>query len=82
MSTDVKSLLNIMTVRLAMYDAGTIHPARVVFDATRTLVGRLHDLESTEAIEVHILGRDPLLLQYIRVETGEVLAEIDETQNI
>ena len=82
MGTSVKSLLDIMSVRLAMYDAGTIRPAKVVADATRALVQRLGGLEPTEDIEVFILDREPLHAQYIRTRTGEVLAEIDETKSI
>lgn len=82
MSTDVKSLFDIMSFRLSRYDAGTIHPAKVVFDATRELVQKLGTLEPTEDIDIRVLSSDPLHAQYIRKRTGEVLAEIDEKQNV
>ncbi len=80
--TTVKSLLDVMAFRLSMIDAGTIRPTKVVVDATRILVQQLGDLDSTEEIEVSILNRDPLLAQYIRTKTGEVIAEIDENQSM
>lgn len=82
MTIDVKSLFNIMSLRLRIYDAGTIHPAKFVSDATRELVHKLGRLEPTEDIDVRILNSDPIHAQYIRTRTGEVLAEIDAKQNV
>jgi hypothetical protein len=81
MTTSVKPLLNIMSIRLGMYEDGTIQPAEIVKNAVATLVARLRDLESTEEIDVSILSENPILVQYIRKSTGEVLAEIDATKN-
>jgi hypothetical protein len=82
MTTDVKSLFDIMSLRLRMYDEGTIHPDKVVSDATRELVHKLGRLEPTEGIDVRILSADPIHAQYIRTRTGEVLAEINAKQNV
>jgi hypothetical protein len=82
MSATVKSLADVMTVRLAMIDAGSISPSKLVVEATRKLVQELGKLESSEEIEVSILQRDPLKAQYIRTKTGVVLAEIDATQDV
>lgn len=82
MSTDAKSLLDIMSLRLALYDEGTIRSAKFVADATKVLVHRLSTLEPVEDIEISILNENPLHVQYIRSSTGEVLAEIDEAANV
>jgi hypothetical protein len=82
MSATVKSLADVMSFRLAMIDAGTISPSKLVVEATRKLVQELGELDSNEEIEVSISQRDPLKAQYIRTKTGVVLAEIDATQDI
>jgi hypothetical protein len=82
MSTTVKSLVDVMSFRLAMIDAGTISPSKLVVEATRKLVQELGELDSNEEIEVLIMQRDPLMAKYIRTKTGAVLAEIDATQYI
>lgn len=79
--TTAKALLNIMSVRLAMYNDGTIHPAKIIADLTKDLVQRLDKLEPTEDIEIRIFSEDPLHARYIRTRTGEVLAEIDQSTN-
>ena len=79
-SATVKSLFDVMSIRLAMIDAGTISPSKSVADATRKLVLALSELDSNEEIEVSILQRNPIKAQYIRVKTGAVLSEIDAPQ--
>ena len=81
MSATVKSLVDVMTLRLAMIDAGTISPSESVVEATRTLVKNLGEIDSNEEIDVSILQKSPMRAQYIRTRTGEILAEIDTTHD-
>jgi DNA-binding HxlR family transcriptional regulator len=79
--TTAKALLHIMSVRLALYNDGTIHPEKIIAHLTKDLVQRLEKLEPTEGIEIRIFSEDPLHAQYVRTRTGEVLAEIDQSTN-
>ncbi|CAM8632104.1 hypothetical protein MCEZEM1_03337 [Comamonadaceae bacterium] len=82
MSGPVKSYLDVMSVRLGMIDAGVIFPSRSVADATRKLVQRLGELDPEEEIEVSIARTEPLKAKYIRIKTGDLLAEIDAIKDI
>lgn len=82
MSTTVKSLGDVMALRLAMINAGTISPSKLVVEATRKLVKELDEIDSNEEIEVSILQKSPLKAQYIRTKTGAILAEIDVTHDL
>ena len=62
-----------------MQDDGITQPHPAVRSATRQLVSRLSVIEPDERIEVSC-EVDPLHARYIRVQTGEVLAEIQVDQ--
>lgn len=74
MSATAASLLNVMKVRLSMYDSGLIQPSPDVIDATRLLVHKLNLLDPVEEIEVQY-SESPLHVQYIRTKTKILLAE-------
>ncbi|NJA08196.1 hypothetical protein HC024_21035 [Methylococcaceae bacterium WWC4] len=76
MSAIAKDLLQIMTVRLKMQEAGITSPSQSVRDATKQLVAKLEAVAPDEEIEVAIINNDPLYAKYIRTKTGQVLAEI------
>jgi hypothetical protein len=80
MSTTAEALLNIMSVRLSMQEAGTIkpHPSGVL--ATRQLVEKLSVLAPNESVEISYT-LEPFNVRYVRIQTGEVLAEILEREN-
>lgn len=64
-----------MSVRLSMLDSGIAKPHPMVAAATRLLVVRLGALSPDEAIEIACTQK-PLHAKYIRQSTGEVLAEL------
>ena len=76
MSTTAGALLNIMSVRQAMHEAGTTHPHPSVAAATRQLVSKLTLLSADEAVEIRY-ETEPMRAWYVRCRTGEVLAELD-----
>jgi hypothetical protein len=76
MNGNAGELLATMRVRLEMQQKGITNPPDGVKAATRALVERLSRIDPSEAIEVTTVG--PLLAQYKRVATGEVLAEIHD----
>jgi hypothetical protein len=80
MSTTAEALLNIMFVRLAMQEAGTTKPHPSAALATRQLVEKLSALAPSEVVEVSYT-LEPLHARYVRIQTGEVLAEILEREN-
>ena len=82
MSATVKSLADVMGLRLRMINAGTIFPSELVVEETKKLVQKLGELDPNEEIEISILQKAPLKAQYIRTKTGAVLAEIDATHDI
>jgi len=67
-------LLETMRVRLKMQREGTTNPAAGVKADTRALVEKLSEIDSAEEIQTLHGGR--LLARYVRVSTGDVLAEI------
>jgi len=79
--TDAGSLLNIMAIRLAMAEAGTTAPPEHVVHEIRKLVSKLKSLESDAKIDISILSRNPLRIQYMDAQTGVILAELDETNS-
>ena len=81
MNATVKSVADVMSLRLAMIDAGTISPTKLVVEAARKLMKELQELDSDEEIEVSIFQRNPLKARYTRTMTGAVLAEIEATQD-
>ena len=79
--TTAKSLLRIMSVRHAMHLDGTTRPAPAVADATKELVDKLSKLDPTESIDIAVIAEEPLHAQYVRLKTGELLAEIRLADN-
>ena len=69
-------LLETMTVRLQMQRQGLTNPRKSVCVAMELLVERLANVSPTEHVEVHSFPC--VLARYLRVTTGEVLAEIPE----
>lgn len=80
MSTTAEALLNIMSVRLSMQEAGTTKPHPSVVLATRQLVEKLSVLAPSESVEISYT-LEPFHARYVRIQTGEVLAEILEHEN-
>ena len=78
--TNAKSLLRIMTVRRDMQVQGITHPQPCVVAATKDLVEKLTRLDPTELIDVIVLAEVPIHAQYVRTKTGEILAEIQMTE--
>lgn len=81
MSTTAKQLLSIMTVRLGMQEDGVTNPPQSIKDATRQLVANLHLLSPEEKIDIVIVTTDPIHAKYVRIETGQVLAEVRSDQS-
>lgn len=80
MSTTAEALLNIMSVRLAIQESERTQPHPSVAFATRQLVQKLSALEPGERVELSYT-LEPLHVRYVRSQTGEVLAEILESDN-
>lgn len=74
MTRTAKALFFDMNIRLKMQREGITSPPQAIRDLARTLVDKLSQLDPAEPIEVSVDGKR---LRYIRVRTGEVLAEID-----
>ena len=71
-------LLDIMRVRLRIQQAGLSNPRPSVKSATERLVQKLVQIDPSEEIEVGaFLGN----ARYVRVSTGEILAEFDIDEN-
>jgi hypothetical protein len=73
---NVGELLETMTVRLQMQRQGLTNPRKSVCAATELLVERLANVSPTELVEVR--SYPSVVARYVRVITGEVLAEIPE----
>lgn len=80
-TTTAGELLRIMKVRLACQDEGITDPPSAVKEVTRDLVHKLSLLESAEAIKIDVLSSQPLVARYVRVATGEELAELGGDQD-
>lgn len=80
MSTTAEALLNIMSVRLSIQVSGRTKPHPSVALATRELVQKLSALAPGERVEISYT-LEPLHVRYVRSQTGEVLAEILESEN-
>jgi hypothetical protein len=78
MSTNAKDLLSIVSARLSMQEAGTIRPHPSVAEANRQLIQKLQTLSPEESIDISY-AVEPFRAKYIRVATGELLAEITDT---
>jgi DNA-binding HxlR family transcriptional regulator len=74
--TSAESLLITMSIRRAMQADGITRPSLSVREATEVLVEKLRLLDATEAIDVVVISEVPVHVQYVRVKTGELLAEI------
>jgi hypothetical protein len=70
-----------MTIRHSLQLEGRSHPHPSVVEATRQLVEKLAQLDPTETIDIIVVAENPVLAQYIRAKTGELLAEIDTGGN-
>jgi hypothetical protein len=80
-STTVEALLDVMSVRLKIQEAGITNPSESVRDATKLLVAKLSKIDGKEQIEIDAeQGREPLD-RYIRISTGEILVEISGQPN-
>jgi len=79
MGVPVKSLLSTMLVKRGMHESGTTHPHPVFANATRILVERLQQLGNEEDIDIDVISSEPIFVRYIRTKNGEVLAEINMT---
>jgi hypothetical protein len=75
MTARAGDLLNIMSVRLHMQETGVTRPDESVARATKQLVERLQSLSREEEVAISY-ELSPFHARYIRVLTGEVLAEI------
>lgn len=76
MHANAGELFETMKVRLSQQKDGTTNPPENVKDATNMLVDKLSRIPPDEDI---ITENDPpFLARYVRVKTGEVLAEIYE----
>jgi hypothetical protein len=75
-TTRAGELLRIMSVREAIHEERRTHPHASVVAATRLLVSKLNLLPPDELIEIKY-EVDPIRAWYLRCQTGEVLAEID-----
>jgi hypothetical protein len=73
MPTNAGSLLNIMKVRLE-----TKRAVPSALAAFQMLIDKLLALDPAEAVEVQVVSPQPLHARYVRVSTGEVLAELHE----
>lgn len=73
---NVGELLETMTVRLQMQRQGLTNPRKSVCAATELLVERLANVSTTEFVEVR--SYPGVVARYVRLITGEVLAEIPE----
>lgn len=69
-------LLGTMKVRQQMQLRGVTNPPASVKRATELLVERLKTIPSSEAIETS--SAPGVLLRYVRVHTGEILADIPD----
>lgn len=67
-------LYQTMKIRLGMQDEGITGPRPAVKAATRELVEKLSRIELHEGIEVSF--NEASVAKYVRILTGEVLAEI------
>ena len=76
MYANAGELLKTMKVRLEMQTEGIANPSKSVKAATRSLVEKLSDIDPQEDVEV--TWSNLVLAKYVRVSTGEVLAEINE----
>ncbi|CAM3613881.1 MULTISPECIES: hypothetical protein [Halomonas] len=74
MAASAGELYETMKVRLGMQEEGITNPRSAVKIATRELVKKLSKIDSNEEIEVSF--SEASAAKYVRVLTGEVLAEI------
>jgi len=77
--TTAGELLEVMQTRLEMQTDGIANPSDSIKAVTRTLVEKLSALDPKERIE--IVAIEPSSGKYIRLATGEVLAEIKEEES-
>ena len=73
MSTKAGELLDTMSIRLEMQEDGVTNPSQHIKKRTKTLVGKLSKINANEKINIKTI--DDIRTHYIRVKTGEVLAE-------
>lgn len=71
MSVPASELLQTMKLKIALGRA--IPSALVTFDV---LVQELSKINPTEAIDIQIQSEQPLRVQYVRVSTDQILAEL------
>ena len=76
MSGNAGELFDTMKVRLKMQESGLTNPSESVKITTKALVKKLAAIDPSERIETSSGGAS--IVTYIRVSTGEVLAEITE----
>lgn len=79
MAANAGELYQTMKVRLRMQDEGITSPRPAVKAATRELVEKLSRIDSHEAIEVSF--SEASVAKYVRILTGEILAEIPRERN-
>ena len=73
----VTHLLRIYEIRQSLHDDGTVKAAPAWKALTKSLVGRLSELDGDELIEIDVNDADGCQrARFIRVATGEVLAEL------
>lgn len=76
--TNAGALLKIWTLRMRMQEDGTTHPSEVGRNLAKLLVEKLSQLDSSEAIEIVTAEDDKLSAKFVRVATGEIVAEIKD----
>lgn len=79
MAASAGELYETMKVRLGMQCEGVTNPRSAVKAATLELVEKLSKIDSNEEIEVSF--SETSAAKYVRVLTGEVLAEIPRERN-
>lgn len=79
MAASAGEIYETMKVRLGMQGDGVTNPRSAVKTATRELVEKLSKIDSNEEVEVSF--SEASAAKYVRVLTGEILAEIPRERN-
>jgi len=74
--TNAGNLLKIWTLRMRMQEDGITHPSEAGQNLAKLLVEKLSQLDSSEAIEIVTAEGDELPAKFVRMATGETVAEI------
>jgi hypothetical protein len=76
--TNAGALLKNYSLKKAMHEDGVTHPSEYGRNLIRLLVEKLSQLDSSEEIDIVTAENGGLPAKFVRVATGEVLAEVQE----